>query len=258
LRVANVSLFGLLQRVYGPTKDNPTGIRDDQFLGLPAWARSERFDVEARMDASTMDALNKLGPDERKAARRQMLLALLADRFKLAVHIEVRELPIYLLVVAKDGLKLKEAIPDPKEVDRAAEFNKSHPGAHLMNSSGNIAVGGGGVEGCMQVRSFTAPFAVFANELPWILGRNVVDKTGLIGKYDFTILFQWPLIGASASTAGGGDGAQPVSGAPSAPTPPPCPSVFTALQRQFGLKLESSKGQVQLLQFDHAERPTGN
>jgi uncharacterized protein (TIGR03435 family) len=101
-----------------------------------------------------------------------------------------------------------------------------------------------------------APFANFVKTLSGALWHNVVDKTGITGKYDFTL--QWTPDGASAPTAGSADGNQPANGAPSAPEPSSWPSIFTAIQQQLGLKLESAKGPVQLILIDHAERPSGN
>ena len=83
----------------------------EQLIGAPAWLASDKFDVDVKMDSSVMDELQKMSPDDRLAARRQMTQALLADRFKLVVHRETRDLQVYTLTIAKGGLKMKEAKP---------------------------------------------------------------------------------------------------------------------------------------------------
>lgn len=85
------------------------GIQPDRLSGLPKWAASENFDIEAKMESSVADAFNKLSAKDRSAARQQMIQALLMDRFKLAFHRENRDLPIYSLVIAKGGSKLQES-----------------------------------------------------------------------------------------------------------------------------------------------------
>ena len=86
-------------------------VENNQISGAPNWLNSEKYDIEAKMDTSTADELRKLGEDERRVERQRMLQALLADRFKLTIHRETKELPIYALVVAKDGAKFQEAKP---------------------------------------------------------------------------------------------------------------------------------------------------
>src|SRR5580704_5228468 len=82
--------------------------QNDPISRAPDWFRSERFSIDARMDDAAMDALQKLSAGDRNLARQRMLQALLADRFKLAVHHETRELPVFALVIAKSGSKLRE------------------------------------------------------------------------------------------------------------------------------------------------------
>src|SRR5580698_5224001 len=87
------------------------GVKSFQISGGPGWLPSDRFDIEAKMDAATAGALEKLSNDQRAAVQQQMLQALLADRFQLAVHRETKELTIYTLVIAKGGPKLQTAKP---------------------------------------------------------------------------------------------------------------------------------------------------
>lgn len=131
-----------------------------QISGLPKWCESETFDVDAKMDEETTEALKKLSPKERMEQGEQMMRQLLADRFQLKVHHEMRELPIYALVIVKGGPKLTEA---------------------PANEVGGGSYGSNG----MALRS--ARIASLADILSGKVGRLVVDKTGLTGLYDMTL-----------------------------------------------------------------------
>jgi uncharacterized protein (TIGR03435 family) len=139
------------------------GVERFQISGGASWLPSERFDVEAKMDAATADALEKLSHDQRVLAQQQMLQALLANRFQLTVHSETKELTIYTLVVAKGGPKLKEAKPGDT------------PGAGSMR--GSVLNG--------EVTALAVPIARLARDLTQMLGHPVLDKTELRGVYDF-------------------------------------------------------------------------
>jgi uncharacterized protein (TIGR03435 family) len=191
-----------------------------RILGAPDWAVSQLFDIQAKVDETDVPEMSKLVNDSSKEGderRRRMLQEFLAERFKLKVHRETREGTIYALVVAKDGPKLKPSTSDdpPKMV-----FGQGHLAVERT------------VIGAM------APF--FAQEL----GSEVVDKTGLKGKYDFTL--DWA--SDRGLTAPGAD-----TGTPSESSGP---SIFTAVQEQLGLKLEAQKGPVEYLVVDHVEKPS--
>jgi uncharacterized protein (TIGR03435 family) len=206
------------------------GVERFQISGGPSWLPSERFDIEAKMDAATADALEKLSHVQRVLAQQQMLQALLANRFQLTVHRETKELTIYTLVIAKGGPKLKEAKPGDT------------PGAGSMR--GSVLSG--------EVTAHAVPIARLAHDLTQMLGHPVLDKTELKGVYDFKLQFTPD------------DRLQPPSGlAPNQrlPVPPAdsnAPSLFDALPEQLGLKLESGKGPVEVIVIDHVERPSGN
>jgi uncharacterized protein (TIGR03435 family) len=194
-------------------------LMDNQVSGMPAWASSAQFAVEAKMDADTAAALGKLSDKDRKKQRQLMLQAVLADRFKLRVHHETRELPVYALVVAKGGLKINES---------------------PANEGNGESVGRGQLTGqAMQIGSL-------AMSLSGIVGRLVVDKTGLTGKYGAKL--QWTPDDQRGTTEANGA------------TPPEdsAPSIFTALQEQLGLKLESSKEPVDTIVIDHVQLPSKN
>jgi uncharacterized protein (TIGR03435 family) len=218
------------------------GVQRFRVSGGPAWLPSERFDIEAKMDATTADALAKLNPGERVLAQQKMLQALLADRFKLAVHRETRELLVYTLAVAKSGAKLQKA----KSGDTYANGIK-YPDGTLAGAG---ALDGGVFDGWITAQGVT--IANLAGELTEMLGHPVTDKTGMTGAYDFKLRFtpddrlQVP------------GGAEPNERPRSSLSNADEPSLFVAVQEQLGLKLESGKGPVEIVVVDHIERPTGN
>jgi uncharacterized protein (TIGR03435 family) len=151
-----------------------------------------------------------------------MLQAMLADRFKLAVHREMKDVSVYTLVVGKNGPKFKETPPD-----------EAHPGAMAIPGGGGYMSPG---DGGQSVHFYDATIATFASLLSGLAGRPIEDKTGLTGRYDLT--FPKP-VPASADVADPG---------------PTLSSVLDGL----GLKLEAAKGQEETLVVDHVERPSGN
>jgi bla regulator protein blaR1 len=217
------------------------GVDDNQISGGPSWLKSDHYDIEAKMDSAAADELRKLGEDDRRDARQRMLQTLLAERFKLTLHRETRELPIFVLVVAKDGPKLQEAKPGDT-YPNGIKGPDGHSGAGMMigRREGLTAQG--------------IPIANLTAHLSRVLGRKVVDKTGLTGKYDFTL--KWTpdesLGGAPRGPQSGQAGVGDTAPADSSP------SLFTALQEQLGLKLESRKGPVEIVVIDHVEKPSEN
>ena len=217
------------------------GISPHQISGAPSWLNSEGYDIEAKMDSSTADELRKLSDDERRDQRQRMLQALLADRFKLTIHHESKELPVYALVVAKDGPKFQEAKPGDA-YPNGIKGPDGHSGMGTM-MMGNGTLTGQGVPLMNLVRFLTRE-----------LGRTVIDKTGLTSKYDFTL--KWTEE-RQAPMFRGTEGSQPGTGGTAAPESSG-PSIFTAVQEQLGLKLESQKGPVEILIIDHVEKPSEN
>lgn len=218
------------------------GVQRFRVSGGPSWLPSERFDIEAKMDSATADALQKLNSYQRAIARQKMLRAILADRFKLAVHRETKELPVYALLIAKNGPKLQEAKPG----DTYPSGIKNPDGS--LGGPGEIA--GGVFDGWITAQAVSV--ASLAEDLTQMLGHPVTDKTGLTGVYDFKLRFA------------ADDRLLPPGGA--APSERPAlpsgdsnePSLFDAIQEQLGLKLESGKSPVEIIVIDHVERPSGN
>jgi uncharacterized protein (TIGR03435 family) len=135
-----------------------------QVVGLPAWAEGEKYDIEAKADAETAAAWKKLTWKQRAKLEQPMVQAMLADRCKFQAHFETRELPVYDLVIAKGGLKMKE--PAPGEVDE-----------ETFSSGGELKV---------KAREVEVIVAAFSGTD----GRVVVDKTGL-GEKKFDFDLKW-------------------------------------------------------------------
>lgn len=224
----NVSAKLLIQVAYG--------IREDLISGAPGWADTARFDFEAKVAGTDVDNLKKLSQEQ----RRSMLQPALSDRFKLKVHNETKQLPVFELVVAKGGSKLKEATSGD------------------TYASGIQGVDGKGHAGMMRMRPGEVtgqgvPIATLVNLLATQLHQTVIDKTGLGGIYDLDLT--WAPDQESGPMFKGGDGPQQKSDTGLDSTGP---SIFTALQEQLGLKLQSTKGPVETLVVDHIEMPSEN
>ena len=219
----NVPIQGIILSAYGPL----------QISGVPSWADSERFDIEAKVAGPDVAAFQKLKPDQRM----MMLQAIFADRFKLKTHSETKDVPAYALVAAKNGLKLKEAKPGDAYPNGLKGPDGAPVGSALLAFAGQRP-------GETLLRAQGVSMSQLARTLSrGSLGRIVIDKTGLAGTYDFTLEF-------TAEQ-------QRPDGAPASDNS--APSIFTALQEQLGLRLESTTSQAQSrLVIDHVERPSEN
>jgi uncharacterized protein (TIGR03435 family) len=203
-KAQNVTLKQLIQSSFN--------IPASRILEGPSWLGSTKFDLEARADPTIDAQLKALPQDEARQQKRTMQQALLADRFHLVTHTETRELPIYALVVAKSGL---------------VNLTKAN-GTTINTGNNHLSIEGG-----------DNTMTLLADALSQTVGRVVVDKTGITGRYLVTL--KWTPDGV------------PPSEKPDAP-----PSIFTALQEQLGLKLEPQKAPVPVLVVDHAEMPSDN
>src|ERR1700678_1513839 len=212
------------------------GIRHpEQLSGVPGWAESDRYDVDAKMDESVADELQKLSRDERNAIRRQMLQELLATRFNVKVHNESRDFPVYFLEIAKSGSKLKEAkAEDPNAI-------KDPNGAPLTN----VIRYESGDAGATKMTGHGVSISFLAVNLERRVGHIVVDKTGLTGNYDFAMQLlpepNAPQVGGDAVSSGADRGA---------------PYIFTAVETELGLKLVAGRAPIDVVVVDHAERPS--
>jgi len=214
------------------------GVEDDQVAGAPNWLNSERFDIEAKVDSSVGSEFRKLSFDKRTLQEQHMLQALLADRFRLSLHRETRELPVFALIIAKNGPKFQEAKPGDTYPDGIKDMHGKGHGNVMRMRRGQLIGQGVHIADLVQMLSQLQ------------LGRIVLDQTGLTGKYDFNLQWTPDMDQAPREALPGADNASgPASSGP---------SVFTAIQEQLGLKLESRKAPVEVLVIDHVEKPSEN
>ena len=230
---ADATLQILIQYAYG--------VQVFQVVGGAAWMQSERYLMDAKADGNVNRDRMFL-----------MLRSLLEDRFQLKTHLETKELPVYALVAAKSGIKL----PPPREgncVDSAADASPEWAGAGRMAAPGEVEpgkvrCGSAGVSlnaAGARIQGEKVAMPELVRMLSRVLGRSVIDRTGFTGLFDLQLDF------VTDETT------------PSMPPPPPDSglsglSIAQALRQQLGLQLESTKGPVEVIVIDHAERPSGN
>jgi len=200
-------------------------------IGEPAWAITDRYDLKAKLDGPELDAWNKLPKKEQREQLRLMIQALLADRFKLVVRRETREMPVYALVLAKRGPKFApSAGPSPGENDGsnpAKPFGKSKPYQTQWKLDRGIISGRN-----VAIKDFVERLKMQRE----LASREILDQTMLTGKYDLTLT--WASLDDPKDTDG--------------------PSLFSAIQDQLGLKLKPVKAPMEVLVVDHIERPSMN
>jgi uncharacterized protein (TIGR03435 family) len=236
-----------------------------EIIGGPSWMDSERYDIQAKTDCS--------GGTFSRERLQLMVQSLLEDRFQLKAHRETRDLPIYNLVVTKDGPKIKKAadqatptvaqtLPAPCEPATAPNTPPLPPGGPgfdpktLPRGAVMMMMGPNG----MTMRAIATRFDAIVRLLQNQLGRTIVDKTGLEGLYDFELTFSAEGLG---SPFGRGlplpppPGGAPTAGTPAVTAADQAPSLLSAIQ-DLGLKLEPAKGPVEVLVIDSAEKPTEN
>jgi len=186
-----------------------------QIAGAPSWAESEKYDIEGTADGEGVPSLDQY---------RIMLRKMLADRFHLVFHTEKRELPVYVLTVAKTGSKMTKSLNQ----DELAGLGLRGLGS-AVGRSANME----------NFRNFMQGF---------VMDRPVLDRTGLEGRYDFQLdwtpdEFQFSTLGVKA---------------PPPPDNAPHPDLYTAIQQQMGLKLEAVKAPADVMVVDRLEKPSEN
>ena len=233
----NVPLRELIRAAYG--------LEDSQLEGIPASIRSARFDVEART-----------GGEVNIDTARGMTRRLLVERFHLLAHTETRQLPVYELVMARGdrspGRGLRAAGSECAPVTLPAGIPPAPPpppGAGTSMTGGGFECPSGMLPGHLSLRRLS--MTAFAGIL-WrrLVQRPVFDRTGLSGQFDLDLTYLPELESINGRPATENPGLPPqIAGAP---------SIFTALQEQLGLKLDSTKGPVDVLVIDRVEQPTAN
>ena len=245
LEMPCVTLQALIQAAYGTFGDgisiNTTPLHME---GGPSWMRSDFYTLSAKADRPVRTEM-LAGP---------MLQALLAERFHLMAHRETREMPVYTLTVGKSGLKMQ-----PLSEGACTPLDLSHPppppkpGSPPPNVC-SLMILGPTANGGMRMEVRGATMTQFAQRLSGRLDRTVIDKTGIAGMFNFHLEF-------ARDPTMPGQQLPPVLGG-NVPNPPLSadsgPNLFTAVQEQLGLKLETATGPVEVLVIDHVERPTEN
>ena len=212
-----------------------------EIVGGPSWIASERFDIVATLDQqqSGVDSTGlPTGLDVR-------LRALIEDRFRVKTHNERREGDVYDLTFARSDQKTSAGLRTVPDLCAAAMKELTGP-TPPPRRSGPPPCSFGGPPGKLIGTGVT--MAMFSAVLSMNVGRPVVDRTALAGSFDIELTYD----PASAAQAAPGAPPGPV------PTDDTKPSIFTALQEQLGLKLESTRGPIDVLVVDQAERPTPN
>jgi uncharacterized protein (TIGR03435 family) len=208
LAATGITLKRLMMTAY-----NVQGFR---FVGGPGWVASRRWDVQAK--PSRAASPNQIRP---------MLLTLLEERFQLRSHSETRNMPVYELVVDRNGSKVPTAKDNETRTVRA--------------TAGSIELS-------------NATSATFASQVSYALAQPVIDKTSLSGNFDFAI--RW-------TPEPGENGGPTTAGLPPGTPEPPAstldgPSIFTAIREQLGLRLKSARAPVEVVVIDDVQMPTAN
>jgi len=192
------------------------GVDDQQISGGPDWMSSARYDIATKTDKSVADEIRGLSDAQKREANQRILQSMLADQFKLRLHPQTENLPIYELTVAAGGPKFQET-----------------------KGMGMMRMGRG------ELTSQGTPLALLVDQLSLRLGRTVVDKTGLTGDYAFTLHWTPDANEDARLPVPAGSASREVSGLP----------LIEALQDQLGLALQATTGPVQILVIDQLDKP---
>jgi uncharacterized protein (TIGR03435 family) len=245
----NVTAKTLIKFAYNGNQGG-FSLRDDQVSGGPSWIESEKFDIDAKVQDSLVEGQEKQLPfDQWTVQIRLMLQSLLEDRFKLKVSHETRQLPVYVLVVGKNRPKLTHSTVAPIGPLGSNPPGSAPPKGPLLGLKRDQITG----DQITGVGMPLGPLAELLSQQPELGGRMVLDQTGLKDTYDFTL--HWTPENPT-NAPNGPDGSQAPASAP--PPDSSAPSIFTAIQEQLGLRLESQTGPVHVLVIDHVEEPSPN
>lgn len=236
LEITCASLQDLIQQAYGTFANGPKfTLKRLRITGGPAWVESDVYTITAKADGGT-PIWQMNGP---------MLQALLEERFALKLHRETREGSVYDLTIAKGGPKLK-ATPEggcvPFDLNQNRMPGPPAPGEPRVRYCGSMQTMSNGGKNIMN--GWGATLSNLAGMLSPGVGRDIIDKTGLTGLFDYRLEFSRDEVRAETN--------------PGEASTPEGSSLFTAIEEQLGLKLVSAKGPVEYVVIDHVERPTDN
>jgi uncharacterized protein (TIGR03435 family) len=211
LTIQNYTVRRLIREAYGLKSDS-------QIIGGPEWINERRFDIVAKVDDAEAARMEKMTDDESDKEWALMLQSLLADRFQLRISRGERSLPVFALVVAHSGPKMKSTPMNDGSGDPGIDINWGELTARKASMDA---------------------FADSLTSLRDLNSRVVLNRTGLTGSYDFKL--DW--------ARDRGDGAS---------TDSPYPVIFTALEEQLGLKLKSERATVDVVVVESATEPAPN
>jgi len=235
---ANVSLKDVLARAYNVKRFQISG---------PSWLDSERYDITAKVP-------DGVKPDQIPA----MLQVLLAERFKMAIHKETKEQPVYALIVGKNGPKLTKSEESPEGAQPKAVTGPDGVMRQVPKGAMMMEMSGPGGNARMKANGIT--LGRLSDMLSNMLDRPVLDMTGLTGNYDVALDVSMEDMAGMRKMAGGPGPGPGASGADHGPAPEGAPSasIYTAIQ-QLGLKLDPRKAPVEFVVIDRADKvPTEN
>jgi len=226
LHMFDVTTRYLIEQAYNIPWTNGS---KDRVRGGPGWIDSDPYDVDTKVAGEAAAALEQLPEQQRRREMNLRLQKLLADRFKLKMHFETRQEPVFTITAAKTGTKLA-------------------PTAASADSQGQgISVRYDGQAAQMTARGVTlSELANWLTGYSEMAGQTVIDQTGLAERYDFAL--HWTRERMSVNGAQTEESEAPTGG----------PSLSTALQEQLGLKLTNTRGPVEIIVIDSIERPTEN
>jgi bla regulator protein BlaR1 len=223
----NEPLSGLIAGAYN--------VKPFQIVGAPGWTESSRYDITAKPTVEPVKkTITRESIRKEQAEMKVMLQSLLEDRFQLRLHRDTKEFPYYALTIAKGGLKLHEGACTTYDPNNPPP--RPAPGQKPPDFCGNLSAGGSGPK--QTLNGFRITMTDFVSVLSNYTGRVVIDKTGFAGVFDAHFAFTLDNAPAQDDTS--------------------APSLFTAIEEQLGLKLESTKGPVEVLVIDYVERPSEN
>ena len=203
----------------------------ESLVGGPTWVAMDKYELAAKADAATMEVWSKLPKKDQQEELRRMLRALLEERFHLVMRHETRKMPAWALVVVKGGPKFGATAGPPLDLNDGSNPAKPFDSSKPYQGRWKLDLG--------VIRGQDVSIDDF-DQMLWsqreIESHKILDQTGLVGKYDF--MLKWSSVDD--------------------PREPDGPSLFTAIQEQLGLKLETTKAPMDVLVIDHIERPSGN
>jgi uncharacterized protein (TIGR03435 family) len=197
---------------------NAYNLQRSEIIGGPEWVNDDRYDIEA-----------KAADNASRSRLMLMLQSLLEDRFQMRIHHETRDTPLYALVVDKKGSKLV-----PTKITDCPDASTATP--PTAPPCGQVRISPSASD--VRMEGDRVPVSDFAQRLAVLMNEPLLDRTNLTGEFDIRLRFVNEVPGTPSDTLG--------------------PTIFTALQDQLGLKLESTRGPVEFLVIDHVERPSAN